>query len=314
MLLIDAYNVLHAQWALPPEGRGMDVPALVGLVGRSRYADRRLRVVCDGRPGPQWPQSSLLETHSGLIWARVGRAEVVFAGPDLEAEDVIEDVLDRAKGLSVLLVSSDRRLVRAAGQAGADQVGNGTFLRQLWADLNARPGGDRPAFVSEVPLDRYSVAHWMREFGYDPGATQDPAPSQPPAPPAPTPAPPSPTPPNRSPSRRGRGVTSGPPPEGAPFGEGLNLPTPSGPPSPAVPPTPPARSESTAPARPPEAPRSGPEHEPLDPLLQEAFEEWRGRLSLDDLDMSRWIDDVQEIKRPGGRRREGPGGGASRRP
>lgn len=311
MLLIDAYNVLHAQWALPPNGRGMDVPALVGLVGKSRYADRRLRVVCDGRPGPQWPQSSLLETHSGLVWARVGRAEVVFSGPDLEADDVIEDVLGRAKGLNVLLVSSDRRLVRAAGQAGADQVGNGTFLRQLWADLNARPGGDRPAFVSEVPLDRYSVAHWMREFGYDPEAPQTPA-SQPPAhqAPAPEPSPP----PKRFTQRRSKEPPGGSPPKDAPFGDGLNLPTPPGPPSPAVPPTPPARSGSTAPARPPKAPRSGPEHEPLDPLLQEAFEEWRGRLSLDDLDMSRWIDDVQEIKRPGGRRRGRPGGGASRRP
>ena len=209
MLLIDAYNVLHAQWALPRSERGMDVPALVRLVGRSRYAGWRVRVVCDGRPGPQWPRSGLLETHAGLVWTRVHGAEVVFSGADLEADDVIEDVLARARGLRVLLVSSDRRLIRAAGKAGADQVGNGTFLRQLFDDAQARPGSERPAFVSEVPLDAYSVAHWMREFGYDPSAALE----RPPASEEPEPVN------ERTPDPQGKR-------EGVGLGESLSIPTP----------------------------------------------------------------------------------------
>ncbi len=296
MLLIDAYNVLHAQWALPSAERGMDVPGLVRLIGRSRYADRRLRVVCDGRPGPQWPLSGLLETHAGLVWTRLGGAEVVFSGADQEADDVIEDVLDRAKGLRVLLVSSDRRLIRAAGQAGADQVGNGTFLKQLSADIKAKPGADRPAFVSEVPLDAYSVAHWMREFGYEPVAKLE-RPPQPEAPRPPKPA--------RKKAAPKKAAAKTPTPDS--FGDSLSIPTPS---QASAPDAMPSLEDTSLPGN--------PEHEPLDPLLADAFEEWRGRLSMDDLDMSRWIDDVQDIKRPGsGRpgsgRRGPPRGGSSRR-
>ncbi len=294
MLLIDAYNVLHAQWALPSAERGMDVPGLVRLVGRSRYAERRIRVVCDGRPGPQWPQSGLLETHSGLVWTRLGGAEVVFSGADREADDVIEDVLERASGLRVLLVSSDRRLIRAAGQAGADQVGNGTFLKQLSADIRAKPGADRPAFVSEVPLDAYSVAHWMREFGYEPGATLE----RPPSPEAPRP-------PKAAQKKAAtkKAATRKPAPEA--FGDSLSIPTPGADPVRSVPEAPGDRVDPSLPGN--------PEHEPLDPLLGEAFEEWRGRLSLDDLDMGRWIDGVQDIKRPGSGGRGPPRGGSSRR-
>lgn len=34
---------------------------------------------------------------------------------------------------------------------------------------------------------------------------------------------------------------------------------------------------------------------PSDPAIDEALQEWRGRLSLDDLDMSRWIEGVQPL-------------------
>src|SRR5690606_38536231 len=136
---------------------------------RSRYAGRRVRVVCDGRPGPGWPRGGLLETAGGLTWTRAGRAEVVWSGPGREADDVIEEVLATSRGLSILVVSSDRRLARAAARAGADRVGNGTFLDQLAADDRARAGDGTPACAAEVPLDRYSVARWMREFGFEPG-------------------------------------------------------------------------------------------------------------------------------------------------
>ncbi len=281
MLLIDAYNVLHAQWALPASERGMDVPGLVRLVGRSRYSERRVRVICDGRPGPGWPVSGLLETHSGLVWTRIGGAEVVFSGPDQEADDVIEDVLERSRGIRVLMVSSDRRLIRAAGRAGAAQVGNGTFLKQLSSDVRAKPGSGRPAFASEVPLDAYSVAHWMREFGYEADTALERPPELDKA-----------KEPKRKPS---------PPVERA-FGASMEIPRPA------------ERKRPGAPTPAENDPCPGnPEHEPLDPLLADAFEEWRGRLSLDDLDMSRWISDVQDIKRPGTGGRGPSRGGSSRR-
>lgn len=267
MLLVDAYNVLHAQWRLPPHRRGLDVRGLIALIGRSRHAGRRLRVVCDGRPGPEWARGALLETGAGLTWTRVGRAEVVWSGRGREADDVIEEVLAGSRGLSILVVSSDRRLIRAAGRAGADRIGNGAFLDQLAADERAREREAAPAFAVDVPLDHYSVAHWMREFGFEP-----PDPSRVargPVPTAPTQAP---------------AEAVAPPSRSAGFGQRLAIPMPAegGP----TPPPPVAHDGSIGPTR---------EREPLDPLLAFAFEEWCGRLDPADLDMERWIDGVTRL-------------------
>lgn len=289
MLLIDAFNVLHAQWCLPREERGLDVPGLVRLIGRSRYAGRRVRVVCDGRPGPQWARSGLLETQCGMTWTRVGRAEVVFSGRGREADDVIEEVLERTRDLTIMVVSSDRRLVRAAGRAGADRVGNGAFLKQLSAD--ARTGEPEPAFVADVPLDHYSVLHWMREFGYEPPeeggrAAPEPetragAPGEEPRRDAPAPGP-------------ARGVPA--PPASPGFGDRLGIELPARDPRPEPEPDPASVS------------KPGPvEHEALDPILAEAFDEWCGRLDPADLDMERWIQGVERLD--GG----SPGGGGRSR-
>jgi hypothetical protein len=266
MLLVDAFNVIRAQWVLPAERRGMDVRGLITLIGRSRYAKRRLRIVVDGRPGPDWIRHGVFDTLAGHAWSRVGHAEIVFSGREREADDVIEDVLARSRGIAITVVSSDRRLIRAAGRAGADQIGNGSFLRQLNEDLDRERGERVPAFAAEVPLDRYAVAHWMREFGYEP-------PHEPP-PIAPVPVPKKTTP------KRTASKTPAPPAPG--FGSRLDVPAASTPhPAPAPTPGPP-------PALPGEA-------EALDPLLRDAFEEWYGSLHRGDLDMRKWVDGVEPM-------------------
>ncbi len=276
MLLIDAYNVVRAQWVLPESRRGLDVAALIHLIGRSRYAKRRLRVVVDGRPGPDWLRHGVFDTLAGHAWTRLGRAEVVFSGREREADDVIEDILARTKGISITVVSSDRRLIRAAGRAGADQIGNGSFLRQLNEDLDRAHAERIPAFAAEVPLDRYSVAHWMKEFGFEPETAAPTGPNI--ATPAPT-APAEPRPPKKTPAKD---RPAAPTPDG--FGSRLRLDLPL--------PVPP----NLAPPKPPAPPTSNPEaEEPLDPLLHDAFEEWYGALHLGDLDMRKWLDGIEPI-------------------
>lgn len=276
MLLIDAYNVVRAQWVLPESRRGLDVAALIHLIGRSRYAKRRLRVVVDGRPGPDWLRHGVFDTLAGHAWTRLGRAEVVFSGREREADDVIEDILARTKGISITVVSSDRRLIRAAGRAGADQIGNGSFLRQLNEDLDRAHAERIPAFAAEVPLDRYSVAHWMKEFGFEPDAAASTGPNI--ATPAPT-APAEPRPPKKTPAKD---RPAAPTPDG--FGSRLRLDLPL--------PVPP----NLAPPKPPAPPTTNPEaEEPLDPLLHDAFEEWYGALHLGDLDMRKWLDGIEPI-------------------
>jgi predicted RNA-binding protein with PIN domain len=248
VLLIDAYNVIRAEWVLPRDRRGLDVHTLIQRINQSRFAARRLRVVVDGRPGPQWLRHGVYDTLAGHAWTRVGRAEVVFSGPDHEADDLIEEILQRSEGLSITVVSSDRRLIAAARAAGADQIGNGSFLRLLNDDL-APKSPNRPDGSLGDPLDAHAVAHWMREFGYEPIARASPA--------APLPAP--------EPPRKARKA----PPPPAPFGSALRIDF--------------------------DAPEPQPELERLDPMLREAFAEWYGALHLGDLDMRKWLDNIEPL-------------------
>lgn len=276
MLLVDAYNVVRAQWVLPPARRGIDVGGLVRLIGRSRFAGRRLRVVVDGRPGPEFLRHGVFDTLGGPSWTRLGRAEVVFSGREREADDVIEEILERTRGVAITVVSSDRRLIRAAGLAGADQIGNGSFLRLINEDLDREAAEAVPAFAAEVPLDRYSVAHWMREFGFDPGEVGGTA--------EPTPEPPLQPPPRPKP---GKDKPASAPKRGDSFGStlGVSLPAPGEVPASPVPPVPAGVARAGLP----------PEHESLDPMLRDAFEEWYGSLHIGDLDMRKWVDGVEPL-------------------
>lgn len=295
MLLIDAFNVVRAQWVLPEARRGMDVAGLITLIARSRYAKRRLRVVIDGRPGPDWLRHGVYDTLAGHAWTRLGRAEVVFSGREREADDVIEEILARTKGITITVVSSDRRLIRAAGRAGADQIGNGSFLRQLNEDLERQQAERIPAFAAEVPLDRYAVAHWMREFGFEPDTpAPTPAPNATPIPaqkPAQNPAqspPPNSHPqahvPKSTPKKRPKPGKTAPAPQG--FGSRLRL----------DPPPPQTQTQTPSPPPAPPFPATTPgTGEPLDPLLHDAFEEWYGSLHLGDLDMRKWLDGIEPL-------------------
>lgn len=253
MLLVDAYNVVRAHWVLPPARRGLDIHGLIHLIARSRFASRRLRVVVDGRPGPQWLRHGVFDTLAGHAWTRVGRAEVVFSGRELEADDLIEEILRRSEGLAITMVSSDRRLVAAARAAGAEQIGNGSFLRLLNEDAD-RAAARAPDPARDAPLDKHAVARWMREFGYEP-ILRDTPDSSPATAPLPDPV-----------SKPSRPKPSTPTPA---FGSPLRIDM--------------------------QAPEPQPELERLDPMLRDAFAEWYGTLHLGDLDMRKWLDNIEPL-------------------
>jgi predicted RNA-binding protein with PIN domain len=156
MLLVDTYNVLHITGVLSPDLAGLDAGDLAALIGTSRYADRTVKLICDGgRPGESPHQAGI---------------EFVFAGPGREADELIERIIrTNSAPKRLLVVSSDRRVIAAARRRRAAILSSERFLAQLALDRE-RPRRSRlPAFVHEIPLDRYSVASWMREFGLDAG-------------------------------------------------------------------------------------------------------------------------------------------------
>lgn len=260
MLIIDAYNVLHANGVLPPHLAGIDLPGLIQLLSTSRYARRRITLVCDGgTPG----------LRSG---ARIEGVCVLYSGHTAEADDLIETLLEKYhRGNPLEMVSSDRRLRKAARRVGAGVIRSDDFLARLTEDEAKPKSLHGNALRRQVPLDAYSVRAWCREFGVPespvPAATGT-------AIPAPRQAKP------KKPRRQR------PPTEREPaLGQPLDVRLPVSEPSPDRADAPAASSRTDDPAG----------LDEIDPLVLRALEEWRDRLDLDDLDMRRWMPDADPL-------------------
>lgn len=171
MLIIDAYNLLNVEGVLPAHLAGLDLVELVGLLGRSRHAGERILVVCDGHLSRL--AGRLPSTSGDPVRVQFGGVEMVFSAPGSEADDVIEALLAHHAGSnSLIVVSSDRRLARAARRVGGRAVASAAFMRQLAVDADRKPKAEIPAFARKTPLDRGALAFWMAEFGLgEPGET-----------------------------------------------------------------------------------------------------------------------------------------------
>lgn len=193
MLLIDAWNLLHATATRAEPLADLDVRSLVAVLARTRWAGTKTMLVCDGpRPG---------SGHAAPGAATIAEARIIYTGATREADDQIEQILESCSfARRITVVSSDKRLRRAAKRAGAHWLSAQAFCKQIEADLARAKREPVPAFAREIPLGPYAVDHWMREFALpdDWGPRVDPSPIQPPSadPPA-EPAPPTEPPPSR---------------------------------------------------------------------------------------------------------------------
>lgn len=167
MVVIDTYNVLHSSGVLPPDLAGLDTQGLIDLLAASRFRRREVLLVCDGG-GPS--DSNKRRLGEGR---HHGSFRVIFSGTGRQADDEIESIIarePRSKGL--LVISSDRRIRRAAAAKGFEERDSPAFLRQLaddWARGERKAKSDRglSSVRDQVPLDAASVAHWARHLGVD---------------------------------------------------------------------------------------------------------------------------------------------------
>lgn len=182
VLVVDAYNVLHTQGILPPHLAGPEVHELIEMIGASRYKRHRAIVVCDGVPGSDVSSRAARGTTNEASVRRArderrGEAtvDVVFAGPGREADEAIETLLEsHSAARRMLVVSTDRRVRRAANRAGATSLTSTEFLRHLAADLDRHKVGrggaglsHRPSFATDLPLSRLEVAYWLAHMGIE---------------------------------------------------------------------------------------------------------------------------------------------------
>ncbi len=162
-VIVDTYNVLGVTGVLPPEVAGLDEETLARAIARSRFAGRRTALICDG------VRSRDLEGRDGArgLKRRVDGVDIVYAGGGRDADSLIERVIaEDSAPRRLLVVSSDRRVQKAAARRRCGVMSSEAFLRRLAADLAApAPVVGRNILREQIPLDTVSVSAWIREFG-----------------------------------------------------------------------------------------------------------------------------------------------------
>lgn len=277
MLLVDAYNVLHVQGVLPAHLAGIDAEGLARLIGLSRFSRRPVVLVCDGTPPPGAARTNIIGDAAWMAAAagRTPDVRTVYAGPGRDADSLIEDMLmadSAARRWTV--VSSDHRVRRAAGRAGASSMDSSSFLRRLAADERRPATTPHPRDIHKIPLGMMDVYAWMREFGVNRDAAEEPTPDPSPGP-SPSTADARTTKADTS-DRRHRpraGSRSGTHERGNEPGDEHH----AGPGRPGGP-GPPGGSGHAPPA--------------LDPMLRQLLDSMNTGIRPEDLDMRRWIGDV----------------------
>jgi uncharacterized protein len=161
-LIIDGYNLLNAAGIVSRGGSGSSLArsraALLDfLADRLPAAERRTTtVVFDGRHAP--PGLEPVVRHRGIT--------VRFARPDREADDVIEELIQRDTAPRRLtVVSSDHRLHRAARRRRATPVDSDVWFRQFAQQpIQGEQSVDMPDEV-EAELACPELDEWLRAFG-----------------------------------------------------------------------------------------------------------------------------------------------------
>ncbi len=236
-IIVDAYNVLHVTGVLDPDHAGPDLEQLAELIAASRWAGVLATLACDG-PGRD---TGRFQPPTGI--------SVVYAGQGRDADSLIEGMIGRDSApRSLRVVSSDRRIQRAARRRRAGWMSSEDFLQGLNHDAKRSVSRVIGAAGSPaVPLPEAAVARWLERFGVGDGHPL-----------------------RRFQAAAGRDEALG-------SGGGGHI-----------------RNAEAVGGR---ARRSEVASTDADPVLRQAFEEWRDRLHPDDLDMRRWISGVEPARR-----------------
>jgi len=155
-LIIDTYNVLHVTGVLPPEMAGPDAVKLAGLIRESRWAGADVRMVCDGGQGNLVLPAELTAG---------SKIRLIFAGHGPDAADImIEKIIAKDSApRTLLVVSSDRRILTAARKRRSGAMTSEQFLQRLVDDASVGGKG-----ADDEAIDHGTAAMWMREFGFEP--------------------------------------------------------------------------------------------------------------------------------------------------
>ena len=177
-VLVDTMNALHKTGVLPPDLAGMDVQGLVVALSKGRWARNQVLLVCDGNPPP------------GERAAHAGGIRTIYSGNRCEADDVIEQLIERSDSPTrLLVVSEDRRIIKAARRRRCHTMASAAFLRSIVHDHERRSARRSRSDAGASPdhISRKAADDWRNTFGIDEQdlaefkeLARDPAPPPPP--------------------------------------------------------------------------------------------------------------------------------------
>lgn len=171
-LLIDGYNLLHVTGIFAQAGPGTELHrtrlALLNVLASS--IDKRGRaettIVFDAAGAP--PGLPRTTTHDGIT--------VHFAQRHSNADEMIEDLLEEcAAPRSLLVVSSDHRVQRAARQRGASFIDSDVWYEELNAISRQRPAKiDDPSAKPTGEVTAKELNYWLGKFGTESTTVDEP--------------------------------------------------------------------------------------------------------------------------------------------
>ncbi len=161
-LLIDGYNLLHVTEIFGGPGAGTELHrtrmALLDYLAAA-IDDRERRqtaIVFDAAGAPPGLPSSLV--HKNI--------RVYFARRHSDADELIEELLEKHSApRSLLVVSSDHRIQRAARHHGASYIDSDKWYAELRARRHdGAHGADQMHVKPDSDVARDEVAYWVDEF------------------------------------------------------------------------------------------------------------------------------------------------------
>jgi predicted RNA-binding protein with PIN domain len=161
-LLIDGYNLLNVTGIFAQAGPGTELHRtrlallnfLVASINKRERATATIVFDAAGAP-PGLPRTIM---HDGIT--------VHFAQRHSNADEMIEDLLEQCEApRSLLVVSSDHRVQRAARHRGASFVDSEQWYTELVANSRShRPKEDDGSAKPTGELTPDELKYWLREF------------------------------------------------------------------------------------------------------------------------------------------------------
>ena len=156
MLLVDCYNLLHAP--MPEALAGLEEVRLCRLLACSQYRRRPMVVVCDGVVKPQGPVES-----------PVAEVELIYAGSERSADDLIISEIDRYSAPRYLtVVSNDRQIRKAARRRRAKLCSCQQMIHHLVQIMSCAAPSEHAHKPIGEELSDDEAHRWAKEFGLDP--------------------------------------------------------------------------------------------------------------------------------------------------